>query len=249
MIDYFIVCHDQDIILKAIEENKFFQLPDYRFLFVGNRSTNLIEHIPNVIVCNKLKENIENYPKLCSFTAWYAVSKNGLSQNNYSCLLEYDVEPAQNLHQKNLEKLNDSNICAYFREPINNEMFSKSTPWLDIFFEKYIVDTSKIYKEKFWYCTTNFVIQNKLLSIFSDWFYNICEMFKNDDLGAYMHERLINIFCIMNNYNIVYIPNVLKHFQLRSHNISDIYMLSKEHNTSIDTLYLEHLEKSINKKN
>jgi hypothetical protein len=243
MIDYFIICHDQDIILKSIQKNKFSKLPNHRFLFVGNRSTNLIEHIPNVIICNKLKDNIENYPKLCSFTAWYAVSKNNLSQNKYCCLLEYDVEITKDLHQNNLEKLKDSSICAYFREPMESLAFSRSTPWLDIFFEKYLVDESKIYNEEFWYCTTNFIMHNNLFDIFNNWFYNISLMFKEDDLGAYMHERLINVFCIMNGHSIAYIPNVLKHLQLRSHNILDIYMLSKEHNKSIDVVYLEHLEK------
>jgi hypothetical protein len=227
-IDYFIVCHDQDIIIDSLQKNKFSMLPNYKFMFVGNKPTNLIDDMENVIVCNKLDFNIENYPKLCSFTAWYAVSKNCLSKEKYCCLLEYDVELSQDFHEKNLEAISNADVCSYFIELIDDPMFSKSTPWLDIFFKKYNINTSKIYEEKFWYCTTNFILRNDILENFNNWFYEIASMFKDCDLGAYMHERMINVYCILNEIKIEYIKNKVKHFQMCSHKKEDLYNIAKK---------------------
>jgi hypothetical protein len=245
-INYFIVCHDQDIIIDYLQKNKFSALPNYKFMFVGNKSTNLIEDIENVIICNRLEHNIENYPKLCSFTAWYAVSKNGLSKKKYCCLLEYDVELSQDFHEKNLRAISNADVCSYFIELVDDPMFSKSTHWLSIFFKKYNINTSKIYEEKFWYCTTNFVIRNDILEKFNNWFYEISSMFKDCDLGAYMHERMINVYCILNEIKIEYIKNKLKHFQMCSHKKEDLYSIAKRLNVDIDSLhryYLSNLSK------
>ena len=229
-IDYFIVCHDQDIIIDYLQKNKFSALPNYKFMFVGNKPTNLIEDVENVIICNRLEHNIENYPKLCSFTAWYAVSKNGLSKKKYCCLLEYDVELSQDFHEKNLKAISNADVCSYFAELIDDPMFSKSTPWLNVFFKKYNINTSKIYEEKFWYCTTNFVLRNDILENFNNWFYEIASIFKDCDLGAYMHERMINVYCILNEIKIEYIKNKLKHFQMCSHKKEDLYNIAKRLN-------------------
>jgi hypothetical protein len=39
MIDYFIVCHDQDLIIKLIEDQRFSHLPNAKFLFVATNPT------------------------------------------------------------------------------------------------------------------------------------------------------------------------------------------------------------------
>ena len=241
-IDYFIVCHDQDIIIDYLRKNKFYALPNYKFMFVGNKPTNLIDNIENVIVCNRLEFNIEEYPKLCSFTAWYAVSKNGLSKKKHCCLLEYDVELLQDFHEKNLKAIANADVCSYFIELIDDPMFYNSTPWLNIFFKKYNINTSKIYEEKFWYCTTNFVLRNDILEKFNNWFYEISSMFKDCDLGAYMHERMINVYCILNEIKIEYVKNKLKHFQMCSHKKEDLYKIAKRLNIDLNSLYEDHLK-------
>jgi hypothetical protein len=244
-INYFIVCHDQDIIIDYLQKNKFSALPNYKFMFVGNKPTNLIKDIENVIICNNLEHNIENYPKLCSFTAWYAVSKNGLSNKKYCCLLEYDVELSQDFHEKNLKAISNANVCSYFAELIDDPMFSKSTPWLDVFFKKYNINTSKIYEEKFWYCTTNFILRNDILEKFNNWFYEIASMFKDCDLGSYMHERMINVYCILNEVKIEYIKNTLKHLQMCSHNKEDVYKIAKRLKLDPNTLHEDYLKRII----
>jgi hypothetical protein len=123
-------------------------------------------------------------------------------------------------------------------------MFSKSTPWLEIFFKKYNIDTSKIYEEKFWYSTTNFIIRNDILEKFNNWFYEIASMFKDCDLGAYMHERMISVYCILNKIKIEYIKNKLKHFQMCSHQKEDLPTIAKKFNLDLNVLHQDYLEKT-----
>lgn len=241
MIDYFIVCHDQNEILKLRSKTKGFV-----FLFVGNQQYDLIESFSDVVICNKLPKNIEQYPKLCSFTAWYAVSNNNINKKQYSCFLEYDTEVLDQFQEKNLISVaSGSRVCGYLREPIRDPMFKRSTPWLEVFTkQKYNMTIDEFIEyycgeEYFWYCTTNFLVDNKILSDFNSWFYEISHQFREKELGSYMHERMFNIYCILNKYNVKYIPSVLNHLQLCSHSNKDLYSLSKENGTDLDLIYEE----------
>jgi hypothetical protein len=245
MIDYFVVCHDQDIILNLRGKMK-----DCRFLFVGNKQHELIENFDDVVICKKLTHNIEKYPKLCSFTAWYAVSRNKLSKNKYSCMLEYDIEITKDFHAENLLRIkSESEAYGYLREPINDSMFTKATPWLDVFtIKNYNLDIDKFLKyhcgnQKFWYCTTNFLIKNEVLDAFNDWFYEMADGFKKESLGSYMHERMLNIYFILNHHKMDFIPDKLKHHQFCSHSNKDLYSLSKENQIDLANLYEKELRK------
>jgi len=91
-IDYFIICHNQEIIIDQLSKNIAQKLPNCKFLLVGDGATDQIKQYDSqVIICRDLSDNLEEHPYLCSFTAWYAVVKNGLYQNNNICLLEYDI--------------------------------------------------------------------------------------------------------------------------------------------------------------
>jgi hypothetical protein len=247
MIDYFVVCHDQDIVLDLRSKMK-----DCRFLFVGNKQHGLIEGLSDVVICEKLTHNIEQYPKLCSFTAWYAVSENQLSKNKYSCLLEYDVELAEDFYSENLKRIkSESEAYGYLREPINDLMFTRSTPWLDVFtIKNYNMDIDKFIDSfcdeyPFWYCTTNFLIKNEVLSAFNKWFYQLSDSFKKENLGSYMHERMLNIYFILNYYKIDLIPHKLKHYQFCSHSNKDLYSLSKENKIDLQNIYEKELKKCV----
>lgn len=231
LIDYFIVCHDQNIILEDIKSDKYKGLPSHRFLFVGNQETNLIEKLENVIVCRNLPGNIEQHPHLCSFTAWYCVSKNNLANQEYVCLLEYDVDIKSDFHQKNIESLQTKQeIYGYLQAPLFNPMFTRSTPWLDIFsLQKYKVRIQDLlnehcYGQQIWNATTNCLIQSRCLYHFVDWFYNICFLFKDDILGSYAHERMIFLYSALvlkKGANIIH--DVLEHKQLCSYGKKDLY--------------------------
>ena len=106
-VSTFIFVHDQSIILDFIKYQKFKQLDNVKYVFVGGKDTSMIESNPDVIICNKLPFNLEQYPKLTSYTGWYAIWKNGLyDSSDYLNLLEYDVNLTDNFDKIVKESLN-----------------------------------------------------------------------------------------------------------------------------------------------
>ena len=101
-IKTFIVVHDQDVILDSIRYKKYESIDNLIFLFVGNGDTSKIKDRTDVIVCRDLHYNIEQYKDLTSYTAWYAVWKNKLCEDDvdYITFLEYDCIIKPNYFQK-----------------------------------------------------------------------------------------------------------------------------------------------------
>jgi hypothetical protein len=219
-LDYLIVCHDQEIINQQISSN-------YRWLFVGNGDKdNLTDS--SVIICRNLEKNIEEYPYLCSFTAWYAVAKNNLAKSNNITLIEYDTTiKSSNLFHYQLN--HDNQIICYSITLFDHYVFYKSTPWLEISLKQiYGIDLKQFVKNhkdqyKFWPTTTNITLSKDTLNRFVDWFLPMTEIFRHDPAGAYVHERAFFVFCVLNQIQIKYSSNILEHKQLASHSISDFY--------------------------
>lgn len=260
MIDYFIICHDTNLINKFKTSDKF---PNIKYLIVGNNSTNSINE--NYIICNKLIDNIEQYPYLCSYTAWYAVIANKLNNYDNICLLEYDTIVDDSFDRINRNIINhykNNYIIAYSKTLTNHYVFSKSTPWLEISLKK-IYDINLIefidkIKDKYpyWPTTTNIITNFTILESFKNWFDPMTKLFAHDKLGSYVQERAFFVYCVLNNVDIIYAPpKTLIHHQLQSHRSNDVYgeFLSSK-NTKIldprmisefDTLYDLHKNRII----
>ena len=88
------VCHNNETIT-----NVRIKYPDSTILFVG--SSDVSQPDSKIIISRDLAINIEDKPKLLTFTAWYAISKNQLFlEYDYICLFEYDVNLEPNLEEK-----------------------------------------------------------------------------------------------------------------------------------------------------
>jgi len=72
-METFIFVHDENIILDYINAKKFSNIKNLKYVFVGNNDVDKIKNLNNVIICKNLPHNLENYPKLTSFTGWYAL--------------------------------------------------------------------------------------------------------------------------------------------------------------------------------
>jgi hypothetical protein len=256
MIDYFIVFHNENDIEKMLTNNFFNK---FKFLYVGlNKNKNKNKKI---IKCNQLKDNIERFPSLCSYTAWYAVAKNNLNKNNYVCMLEYDNLFSKNFLENNIKHIKENTILSYSETLLDHYVFLKSTPWLEISLKKIydidLYDFVNTYKEKFkyWSTTTNKTMQIEVLNKFIDWYEPMNCLFREQKLGAYVHERAFFIFCIINNISINYIENMIIHKQKSSHGIQDIYgkflmnknttVLTEDMKKEYDIIYNQELYNSI----
>lgn len=254
MIDYFIVCHNKDYI-KKILNNIFFK--DFQFLYVGNKK---IEKLDRVIICNKLSNNLEKFPYLCSYTAWYAIAKNKINKNDYVCLLEYDNLFSKDFFNKNLKSIKKKNVISYSQTIIDHYVFYKSTPWLEISLKKIynidLMDFVNQYKEEFpfWSTTTNKTLHMDVLKEFVDWYEPLNITFRKYPMGAYVHERAFFIFCVLKNIKINYLKDILFHKQSSSHNIQDVYgkvlnfyktpSITEEIKKQYDIIYNEELYNS-----
>jgi hypothetical protein len=112
----FIFVHDQQIVLDYIAADKFRQLPDVKYCFLGHRDVDQIEHLPNVIIARNLPNNIEHLPNLVAWTGWYAVLHNDLIYADLVNLFEYDVNVVGEWEQPN-------EPCGYFSHPTADEIW------------------------------------------------------------------------------------------------------------------------------
>lgn len=227
MIDYYIICHDIKIINKLLKKYQ-----QFKFLLVGNEHQNIVVNHDRIIVCSKLKYNIEQYSNLCSYTGWYATIKNKLYSGNYICLLEYDNEiNTQLLYQKNIDIFLSKpyGVIGYSQTITSHPVFYRSTPWLEISLKRihninlydFIYQNKDIYPQ--WITTTNITGHKDIFSAFIEWFDPMTKLFRTNPLGSYVHERAFFIFCVLHNIDISCITDAIKHNQLCSHNNQDIY--------------------------
>ena len=224
-IDYYIVCHN--LLSKGMK----LILPNVRFLLVGNQDSS---HTTDIVVCRQLDSNLEKYPYLCSFTAWYALAKNNISKKEALCLLEYDVDLSDQFytyHENTIANhINNQTVIAYSYTLTDHYVFYKSTPWLEIALsETYHINLNEFVQDiknqhPVWPTTTNMCMTKQTLERFVEWFLPMTHIFREDRLGSYVHERAFFVFCILNNIEIKYVKNpVLSHHQQKSHQNLDIY--------------------------
>ena len=89
LVKIIFVCHNIESINFVRNNNKC----NYCIFFVGSEiAPSEILNDPNIIIANTLLNNIENEPKLLTFTVWYCIIKNNLfNEYQYICIFEWDV--------------------------------------------------------------------------------------------------------------------------------------------------------------
>jgi hypothetical protein len=207
------ICHNETIVKNL--QRKYV---NPCIIFVGNSKINIDD--PNVIIARNLMHNIEDQPKLLTFTAWYLIIKNDLFlEYEYICLLEYDVYFKETF-EDNLNK-----ICKIGRaDVVSFKILNDGTDFLtDInpnVLNKYLISKKINYNAKNqWFPTTNACIKRSILADFVDWYYPSCLEIKKDDYKklSWYHERLFNVYIQHKKYLIRLLPEV-SHIQLNSHN-------------------------------
>lgn len=206
------VCHSEELINSCFQK-----FPDSNILYVGNQKLNMNIENKNIIIAKNLEHNIEHYPFLLSFTAWYAIIKNNLySDKDYLCILEYDVFfnsvfPYRLNHY--IERYQPD--CISFIRKTDGFHFKA-----DICINNIDIFCNTKYPEMItWYPTTNHCMKRKVLSDFVDWYYPKCidELLVLDSSKiSWYHERLFNVFLYEYVSKHIYMGG-LKHKQLNSH--------------------------------
>lgn len=204
------ICHNNETITEVRTKH-----PDATICFVGNAEIN--QNDSKIIIMRDLAINIEDKPKFLTFTAWYAISKNGLfKEYDYICLLEYDVILEPDFETKLREKCSLENPDAvsfvkverYFFWDINAKLFYH---FLNEKKTKYDICNE-------WYNTTNHCLKRENLDEFVNWYYPECLDFWYLDrkMVSWYHERFFSVFIKVGNKKLV-IGESLEHIQIGSH--------------------------------
>jgi hypothetical protein len=207
------ICHNEKLINEL--QSKY---DNPTIIFVGNSEVK-IEN-PNIIIARNLINNIENEPKLLTFTAWYLIAKNNLfTEYDYLCLLEYDVILEANFENNLIKECakNENHIISFI--PQNNGNCFLCDINYNIF-NNYLISKNIHYNTyELWYSTTNHCIKREILLDFVDWYYPSYLQIKALDYTklSWYHERLFSAYLNDKKTSIKYLPG-LQHIQLNSHN-------------------------------
>lgn len=223
----FIFVHDQNIIIDYEKCNKFNELENVKYVFVGNKEIDKIKDKKNAIICRDLPFNIEEYPKLTSYTGWYALWKNNLYNGDFINLFEYDINLAKNFNSLLDNELTpDTKIIGYIPLNVHDTNYLKVDKWaLEI-----AQSIQKNYKVNIYNLIDNFP-QNALCTVTSNhtfnkktfeeymkWVEPLVEDIKNLEMVGHQIERSISLFYLVNKLdNVKLMNNVMYHFQFDSH--------------------------------
>lgn len=225
----FIFIHDQDLILDFESKRKFSGLYNYRYVFLGQRPTDKICKMSNVLIARNYDDNLEAYPLFTSYTGWYFLWKNNFIKTKYINLLEYDVILDKNFDQSHTKFYNEkAEIIGYVPFPMNHYHFIMNPDWneniLPIIQNKNKVDLkkyfSKIIKQNpnaVWSSTSNTTFRSDIFDQYMKWFQPIGDQIKETKTCGHAHERSITFFTHLMNKKMLITNNLLKHLQLDSH--------------------------------
>lgn len=228
----FIFCHNQNIIIDFKNNNKFKNLKNVKYIFLGNRDTNLIENFGDVIICRNLKYNIEEYPNLTSFSGWYAIWKNKLYSPGYLNLFEYDVNLLEDFTEMTEQAISKNcNIIGYIPfspfdfNYLKNENWSKQL--LESILKNYKVDVIEFVSnlDENYVCsmTSNHTFSSNIFEEYMLWMEPMVDDIKENYYSGHQMERSISLFYMINKIdNIHIIPDILYHFQFDSHKTQGI---------------------------
>jgi hypothetical protein len=128
----FIFVHDQQIILDFERINKFSHLENVTYVYLGKNQTDLIENKENVFICKNQTENLEEFPRLTSFTGWFAIWKSQIYKKyDFINLFEYDVNLSENFFDI-LKENSLHDVISYIEIGVHDRNFLKTPKWSDV---------------------------------------------------------------------------------------------------------------------
>jgi hypothetical protein len=233
-VQTFIFVHDQQIIIDFEKIQKFSMFKDFKYVFLGSRPIDQIEHMENVIIARNYEPNIEEHnSRLISFTGTWLLWKHKLYDADYLNLFEYDINVVPDFCEQlesNLIKEKPS-IVGYIPLPvsswyyINEQKLSKLL--IDSIAKHYGIDVKAMVQsmspQQYCTVTSNHTYSAKALNDFMTWMEPMIDDIKLDKYAGHMTERAVSFFYFIKRMtDIQYIPGVLHHFQMDTHNTQDV---------------------------
>ena len=233
-IETFIFVHDQEIILDFINKNRFSEFENFKYVFLGSRNIDKLKNIGNVIIARDLDNNIENYPKLTSFTGWYLLVKNDLIKSEYVNLFEYDVNCVNGFNIINRDIINQGfDFIGYFPMSVHDPVYLEHSRYSDVLCDSIFKKTNIKVKDIInnllddnyflqWSSSSNSTWKVSELNKFVIWFEQFIDDIKNNIYCGHMHERSLSFYYFIHNLNVGNFDGLMTHYQLNTHGTSPL---------------------------
>jgi hypothetical protein len=233
-VDTFIFVHDQEIVLDFINKNKFNDFKNFKWVFLGDKPYDKIQKLDNLIIVRNLEHNIEQYPKLTSFTGWYALHKNNLITSDYVNFFEYDINYVPEFVDINKETLKRNfDFIVYFPMIISDIVYIKqeqySVELINSVREKTGFDITKMINNlqsnnprTMWSSSSNSTWKVSELKNYIEWFADHLDNIVKSNFSGHIHERSLSFYYFMKNLKVFLVQNLMIHVQLNSHGTSPL---------------------------
>jgi len=230
-LDSFIFIHDQEILVDFLNKNRFHDLENFKWVFLGSRPADKIVHLENLIIARDLPINIEQYPKFTSLTGWYALYKNGFLKTDYVNLFEYDISYIKGFVDINKEMLKrDFDFIGYFPMVVSDVVYIRESQYsielTNAIKSKTGVDVvemiNKMSPNAYWSSSSNSTWKVDKLKNYLDWFEQFIDDIKESKFCGHMHERSLSFYYFIANLKVQLQKNLMIHVQLNSHGTSPL---------------------------
>jgi hypothetical protein len=233
-VDTFIFVHDQEIVLDFINKNKFNDFKNFKWVFLGDKPYDKIQKLDNLIIVRNLEHNIEQYPKLTSFTGWYALHKNNLITSDYVNFFEYDINYVPEFVDINKEMIKRNfDFIGYFPMIISDIVYIKQEQYsielINSVREKTGFDITKMINNlqsnnprTMWSSSSNSTWKVSELKNYIEWFADHLDNIVKSNFSGHIHERSLSFYYFMKNLKVFLVQNLMIHVQLNSHGTSPL---------------------------
>ncbi len=228
----FIFIHDQDIIIDYENSNKFSDILNLKYIFLGYGDCDKVSHLENVVIARELDPNIEQHKNLVAFTGWYIIWKHKLYVSEYINLFEYDININNHQFKSSLTDVFYRNfiganiqVVDYIPLNIRNYWFLSDEETSKSLIEK-VESLYKINVKDFIESfspketigmTNNRTLRKDFFEEFMEWFYPIINEIKDDKMAGHYTERALSLFYLLRKSNRTMIKGVISHLRLDSH--------------------------------
>ena len=248
ILETFIFVHNQDLIIEFENKNRYSNLKNYKYIFLGKSETSKIENNIKVIIAKNYEDNLEDYPYFTAFTGWYILWKNNLIKTKYVNLFEYDAILNKNIEQIESKIIYDNpDMIGYVPVSSSNFHFINNKDWVeDIFLaikKVYNVDVEKqirrllqIKPDLFWSSTNNVTFKKEIFDEYIKWFEPLIPYIKDTKNCGHAQERAISFFYLIKNKKIVLTNGIIEHLQMDSHKTQGHYVNYEENINKLMTI-------------
>ena len=229
-VETFIFVHDQQIVLDFEKINKFSNLSNFKYVFLGNRDIDKIKYVSNIIFARDYEDSIDDEydKKLLAFSGWYLIWKNQLSDADFINLFEYDIILDQDFEKIQSEILDSTDVSFMGYQSINiNDYWyigdlSCSESLIKSIKKNYDVDyydlINSLPSEVYVTITSNHSFDKKHFNDYMRWMEPMIDDIKNEPMSGHMPERSVSMYYLINKIeNVICNSNILQHYRLDSH--------------------------------